>query len=182
MTSTARPARFTDRRIVVTGAAGGLGQVVAGLFREEGARVVATDVVAAEGVVPCDLADDVAREEFVEATLAELGGLDVLCNVAGVQQFAETRHDHRRQPAQAPRRQRGGAPAPHPVVRRGAGRQHGQRGLGGVDLRGDGAALQRAVLRLQGRAPARHALPRRRDSAPAGCASTASPRVASPPR
>lgn len=89
MTSTARPARFTDRRIVVTGAAGGLGQVVAALFREEGARVVATDVTAAEGVVPCDLADDVAREEFVQASLAELGGLDVLCNVAGVQQFAE---------------------------------------------------------------------------------------------
>lgn len=89
MTSTARPARFPDRRVVVTGAAGGLGQVVAGLFREEGARVVATDVTAAEGVVPCDLADDVAREVFVQASLAELGGLDVLCNVAGVQQFAE---------------------------------------------------------------------------------------------
>lgn len=88
MTSTARPARFTDRRVVVTGAAGGLGQVVAALFREEGARVVATDVVGAQDVVPCDLADDVAREELVQTTLAELGGLDVLCNVAGIQQFA----------------------------------------------------------------------------------------------
>ncbi len=89
MTSTARLARFTDRRVVVTGAAGGLGQVVAALFREEGARVVATDVVGAQDVVPCDLADDVAREELVQTTLAELGGLDVLCNVAGIQQFAE---------------------------------------------------------------------------------------------
>ncbi|MEV5000733.1 SDR family NAD(P)-dependent oxidoreductase [Nocardioides sp. LML1-1-1.1] len=89
MTSTARPPRFSDRRVVVTGAAGGLGQVVAALFREEGARVVATDVTAAEGVVPCDLTDDVAREELVQASLAELGGLDVLCNVAGIQQFAE---------------------------------------------------------------------------------------------
>lgn len=89
MTSTARLQRFSDRRVVVTGAAGGLGHVVAGLFREEGARVFATDVTAAEGVVPCDLADDVAREELVQASLAELGGLDVLCNVAGIQQFAE---------------------------------------------------------------------------------------------
>ena len=34
------------KRVVVTGAAGGLGQVVAALFRAEGARVVATDVAA----------------------------------------------------------------------------------------------------------------------------------------
>lgn len=81
--------RFTDRRVVVTGASGGLGRVVAELFRTEGARVVATDVVAAGGVVACDLSDDVARDGFVSAALAELGGLDILCNVAGIQQFAE---------------------------------------------------------------------------------------------
>ncbi|WGY01553.1 SDR family oxidoreductase [Nocardioides sp. QY071] len=84
-----RPQRFTGRRVVVTGAAGGLGQVVAGLFRAEGATVVATDVVAADGVVACDLSDDAARDAFVADALAELGGLDVLCNVAGIQKFAE---------------------------------------------------------------------------------------------
>jgi meso-butanediol dehydrogenase/(S,S)-butanediol dehydrogenase/diacetyl reductase len=78
-----RAQRFTGRRVVVTGAAGGLGQVVAELFRAEGATVVATDVVAAAGVVACDLADDAARDAFVA------GGLDVLCNVAGIQKFAE---------------------------------------------------------------------------------------------
>jgi meso-butanediol dehydrogenase/(S,S)-butanediol dehydrogenase/diacetyl reductase len=88
-TAPARAQRFTDRRVVVTGAAGGVGQVVAGLFREEGARVVATDVAPADGVVPCDLRDDAARDAFVAEALAELGGLDVLCNVAGIQQFAE---------------------------------------------------------------------------------------------
>lgn len=87
-TDASRPARFTDRRVVVTGAAGGLGQVVAALFRAEGARVVATDVAEAEGVVRCDLADDAARTAFIEHALGELGGLDVLCNVAGIQQFA----------------------------------------------------------------------------------------------
>ena len=89
MTEPQRAQRFTDRRVVVTGAAGGLGRTVAELFRAEGARVVATDVVAGDGIVACDLADDDARDAFVDAALAELGGLDVLCNVAGVQQFAE---------------------------------------------------------------------------------------------
>jgi len=83
-----RTARFTDRRVVVTGAAGGLGQVVAEMFRAEGARVVATDIAPADGVVPCDLADDAQRTAFVAHALAELGGLDVLCNVAGIQKFA----------------------------------------------------------------------------------------------
>ncbi|GAA3662158.1 SDR family oxidoreductase [Nocardioides ginsengisoli] len=89
MTEQPRAQRFTDRRVVVTGAAGGLGKVVAELFRAEGARVVATDVVATDGVVTCDLADDGARDVFVKDALAELGGLDVLCNVAGIQKFAE---------------------------------------------------------------------------------------------
>ncbi|MGN6162354.1 MAG: SDR family NAD(P)-dependent oxidoreductase, partial [Marmoricola sp.] len=80
--------RFLDRRIVVTGAAGGVGRAVAEMFRAEGGRVVATDVAEAEGVVRCDLADDAARDDFIAATLAELGGLDVLCNVAGIQRFA----------------------------------------------------------------------------------------------
>ncbi|MBM9461168.1 SDR family oxidoreductase [Nocardioides sp. zg-536] len=84
-----RPARFTDRRVVVTGAAGGLGRVVAELFRSEGAQVLGTDVVAGDGVVACDLTDDAARDGFVARALADLGGLDVLCNVAGIQQFAE---------------------------------------------------------------------------------------------
>lgn len=89
MTETPRAQRFTDRRVVVTGAAGGLGRTVTELFRAEGARVVATDLAPGDGIVACDLSDDAARDGFVAHTLAELGGLDVLCNVAGVQQFAE---------------------------------------------------------------------------------------------
>ncbi len=89
MTEPVGARRFVDRRIVVTGAAGGVGQAVAELFRSEGARVVATDVAPADQVVVCDLADDAAREAFTADALAELGGLDVLCNVAGIQQFAE---------------------------------------------------------------------------------------------
>lgn len=88
MSEQPRAQRFSDRRVVVTGAAGGLGQVVAELFRVEGAHVVATDI-GGDDVVACDLADDAARDAFIAQTLAELGGLDVLCNVAGIQRFAE---------------------------------------------------------------------------------------------
>lgn len=87
-TETARAQRFTDRRIVVTGAAGGLGRSLCDLLRAEGARVVGTDVAPAKGVVGADLADAAAVTGFVEDTFAELGGLDVLCNVAGVHSFA----------------------------------------------------------------------------------------------
>jgi meso-butanediol dehydrogenase/(S,S)-butanediol dehydrogenase/diacetyl reductase len=80
--------RFAQRRVIVTGAAGGLGQAVAAMFAAEGARVVATDVAEADGIVRCDLADDAAREAFLTEAIAELGGLDVLCNVAGIQKFA----------------------------------------------------------------------------------------------
>jgi meso-butanediol dehydrogenase/(S,S)-butanediol dehydrogenase/diacetyl reductase len=89
MTEPARAQRFIDRRVVVTGAAGGLGQVVAELFRSEGAQVIATDIAPGDGIVTCDLADDAARDGFVADVLTELDGLDVLCNVAGMQQFAE---------------------------------------------------------------------------------------------
>lgn len=82
-----RARRFEDRRVVVTGAAGGIGGVVADLFRAEGARVVATDVVEADGVQRVDLADDAERDAFVARALEELGGIDVLANVAGLQRF-----------------------------------------------------------------------------------------------
>jgi len=81
--------RFNDRRVVVTGAAGGLGSAVAAMFRSEGATVLATDVVEAEDVHACDLADDDARDAFIAHARSMLGGIDVLCNVAGIQRFAE---------------------------------------------------------------------------------------------
>lgn len=84
-TTAARQQRFTDRRVLVTGASGGVGREVCELFRAEGARVIGVDVVPGEGIVEGNLADPASINRVVEHTLAELGGLDVLCNVAGIQ-------------------------------------------------------------------------------------------------
>ncbi|HEX4190507.1 MAG TPA: SDR family oxidoreductase [Marmoricola sp.] len=83
-----RQQRFTDRRVVVTGASGGVGREVCDLFRAEGARVVGVDVVPSDGVLQGDLADPASITAVVGQALGELGGLDVLCNVAGVQSFS----------------------------------------------------------------------------------------------
>lgn len=79
--------QFKDKRVIVTGAAGGVGSKLVEMFRSEGATVVGTDVVEAEGVVATDLRDEGAIEAFAGSAIDGLGGLDVLCNVAGVQRF-----------------------------------------------------------------------------------------------
>lgn len=78
--------RFEGRRVLVTGAAGGVGSDLVASFREAGATVVGTDREG-EGVIVADVTDPAQRDAMVEQALAELGGLDVLCNVAGIQLF-----------------------------------------------------------------------------------------------
>jgi meso-butanediol dehydrogenase/(S,S)-butanediol dehydrogenase/diacetyl reductase len=82
-----RSPRFGRRRVLVTGAAGGLGSCVSDMFEAEGASVVRADVVPADGVVPVDLSVPGDIERLAELAVHELGGLDVLCNVAGIQHF-----------------------------------------------------------------------------------------------
>lgn len=83
-----RDQRFAGRRVLVTGASGGVGSQVCELFRAEGAEVIGVDVVPGDGVLQGDLADPASISAVVAQVLAELGGLDVLCNVAGVQTFS----------------------------------------------------------------------------------------------
>ena len=80
--------RFTSKRVLVSGAAGGLGAEVVRLFRAEGARVVGFDVMPSEGVAVGDLTDPASIRQMADTALAELGGLDVLCHVAGVLKMA----------------------------------------------------------------------------------------------
>lgn len=81
--------RFTGKRIFVTGAAAGIGEASAKLFREEGANVVGVDVAEAEGVAYCDVTNPESVTAAMNAAIEELGGLDVLANVAGVNWFSK---------------------------------------------------------------------------------------------
>jgi NAD(P)-dependent dehydrogenase (short-subunit alcohol dehydrogenase family) len=71
-------------RVVITGAASGIGAATAAALRAQGARVVGLDVREDEDVVACDVRDQAAVDAAVGASVERLGGLDVLINNAGV--------------------------------------------------------------------------------------------------
>ena len=79
--------RFVGKRALVTGAAGGIGKATVALLAEEGADVVGVDLRAEDGVEPCDVSDQASVQSAVAAAVERIGGLDVLVNVAGIDQF-----------------------------------------------------------------------------------------------
>ncbi|MGZ5403547.1 MAG: 3-oxoacyl-ACP reductase FabG [Nocardioides sp.] len=94
--------RFDGRVAVVTGSARGIGYATAQRFAEEGARVAVIDLDAeaarkAAAALPgadhpqtghlgigCDVTDAASVEAAVENVVAELGGLHILVNNAGI--------------------------------------------------------------------------------------------------
>lgn len=94
--------RFTDRVVLVTGAASGIGEACARRMADEGARVWCTDVAPAVEAVAdelddagwcvCDVSDPAAVDAAVAAAADRFGGLDVLVNSAGILLF-ENAHD-----------------------------------------------------------------------------------------
>ncbi len=84
--------RFQGKKIFVTGAAAGIGEATAGLFRDEGGVVYAVDIAEAAGVHRCDVSDPASVTAAMDAAVAEMGGLDVLVNVAGVNVFSKLEH------------------------------------------------------------------------------------------
>ena len=92
--------RFAGKIALVTGAASGLGRATAIRLAAEGARVFGVDVDAAgleETERACkdgsftsrsaDLTRSAACRDAVAAVVADAGGLDVLCNAAGIDRF-----------------------------------------------------------------------------------------------
>jgi NAD(P)-dependent dehydrogenase (short-subunit alcohol dehydrogenase family) len=98
--------RLSGKVAVVTGAASGIGQATALRLASEGASVAcldlagdaagktAADIEEAGGSARAyrvDIADEASVAGTVSAVLADLGRLDVLCNIAGIGNFA---HSH----------------------------------------------------------------------------------------
>jgi NAD(P)-dependent dehydrogenase (short-subunit alcohol dehydrogenase family) len=75
-----------SRRVLITGAAGGIGEAAAAQMREQGARVVGIDLEAdpERDVLACDVTDPGAVARVVADAIGRLGGLDVLVNNAGL--------------------------------------------------------------------------------------------------
>ncbi len=76
--------RLNGKVAIITGAARGQGAAEAERFAAEGAIVIATDVLEADGVVRLDVADAAGWAELVAGVVAAHGRVDVLVNNAGV--------------------------------------------------------------------------------------------------
>jgi NAD(P)-dependent dehydrogenase (short-subunit alcohol dehydrogenase family) len=72
-----------SRRVLITGAAGGIGTATTDELRRRGARVVGLDL-AGDGVIACDVRDQESVNRAVAEAIERLGGLDVLINNAGL--------------------------------------------------------------------------------------------------
>ncbi len=93
--------RFSGKRVIVTGAASGIGRASALLFAAEGARVMAADrdaeglaatrdmAAAPVDTIAFDICDVAACQSLV-ASAAKGAGIDILCNIAGILDWGET--------------------------------------------------------------------------------------------
>lgn len=92
--------RLTGRKALVTGGARGIGEAIATALANAGASVMITDILAdlgketaakigksgvKTGFAELNVTDDAQWEKAVAATVAELGGYDILINNAGIE-------------------------------------------------------------------------------------------------
>jgi NAD(P)-dependent dehydrogenase (short-subunit alcohol dehydrogenase family) len=71
-------------RVLLTGAAGGIGSAATAELRARGAQVIGLDLQAGDGIIACDVRDQDSFDRAVAEAVQRLGGLDVLVNNAGI--------------------------------------------------------------------------------------------------
>ena len=76
--------RLEGKVAIITGAASGIGEATADLFRAEGATVVAADRAEGVDIVSVDAGSEADVERLVEQTVADHGGLDIFFANAGI--------------------------------------------------------------------------------------------------
>ena len=91
--------KLKDQRVILTGAAGGMGSILANLIADAGAEVALIDANAealqelaasidGSHAVPADLSNEEGCQEAIESAMQALGGVDVLINLAGLMSFS----------------------------------------------------------------------------------------------
>ena len=73
---------FDNKTVVITGAAGALGQAVANIFHTSGARVIGVDVIPFEAAYETRQADLIDPEGAAQV-VKSVGAIDILANIAG---------------------------------------------------------------------------------------------------
>ena len=76
--------RLQDKVAIVTGAASGIGKASAALFAREGARVIAADLNASDGVLAADAGREADVQDLIDIAIQEHGGLDIFFANAGI--------------------------------------------------------------------------------------------------
>jgi NAD(P)-dependent dehydrogenase (short-subunit alcohol dehydrogenase family) len=74
-----------SKRVIITGAASGIGEATAKALRDRGAAVVGLDLKGSDDVIACNVTDQASVDKAVAAAVQRLGGgLDALVNCAGI--------------------------------------------------------------------------------------------------
>jgi NAD(P)-dependent dehydrogenase (short-subunit alcohol dehydrogenase family) len=74
-----------SKRVIITGAASGIGEATTKALRGRGAEVVGLDLNAGDGLLACDVTDQGSVDKAIAEAVAKLGGgLDAIVNCAGI--------------------------------------------------------------------------------------------------